>query len=289
MTIRPVFVYLILFCLLAGTAGAGRLFWFAASFGWEKIGLHAEQCENDGLMVKIDFLGRYLSKETAGLDSLVAFEDFLRLTYGMKPISTDVRKAGVGGEPSPGEKAEVNITDPQLKKSVAVQEGLSMLLRRAQLQTTTFGETGEHVGRFHRLWSQSPSTWPTAGYVTSGFGYRTDPMSGEILFHDGLDIANRKGTPVFAPAEGVVKVSAVFQDFGNAVIISHPESGIETIYGHLDRSSVKDGQSVKRGDLIGYVGSSGKSTGPHLHYEIRKNGCSVNPVSFILPEEQIID
>jgi hypothetical protein len=289
VTMRHVLVYLFLFCMLAGTAGAARLLWFSASFGWGKIGLHKERCENEGLMVKIDFLDRYLAKETRKLDSLVAFEDFMRLTYGMEAISTDVRKAGIGGVPSPGEEAEVNITDPQLKKSAAVQEGLSMLLRRAQLQNSTFGETGEHVERLYKFWSQSPSIRPADGYVTSGFGYRTDPMSGEILFHDGLDIANQTGTPVFAPADGIVKASGVFQDFGNAIIISHSESGIETIYGHLDKSSVKAMQSVKRGDLIGHIGSSGKSTGPHLHYEIRKNGCAVNPVSFICPADRITD
>jgi hypothetical protein len=289
VAVRPLFVYLLIFCLLAGTAGAARLLWFSASFGWEKVGLHKELCENGVLMVKMDLLDRYLARETLELDRLVAYEDFLRLTYGMKAISTDVRKAGIGGVPSAGEEAEAAVTDPQLRKSAAVQNGLSMLLRRAQLQNSTFGETGEHIGRLCRMWSQCPSIKPVEGHVTSGFGYRIDPMSGEVLFHDGLDIANLKGTPVFAPADGVVKVSSVFQDFGNAVIISHPASGIETVYGHLDRSLVKAMQAVKRGDLIGYVGSSGKSTGPHLHYEIRKNGCAVDPVSFIFPADRIVD
>jgi murein DD-endopeptidase MepM/ murein hydrolase activator NlpD len=238
---------------------------------------------------RIDFLDGFISRETLKLDSLVAFEDRMRLTYGMNPISTDVRKAGIGGVPSPAEKEEGTITDVLTKRSAAMLEGLSMLLRRAQLQHTTFGEMSAYVGQRYRYWSQSPSIWPASGTVTSGFGYRTDPMNGETMFHDGLDIANRTGTPVFAPADGVIKTRGVFQDFGNAVIIAHPESGIETIYGHLDKAFVEEQQFVKRGELVGYVGSSGKSTGPHLHYEIRKSGCAVNPGPYILPADQITD
>jgi len=287
--IHPVFVYILLFCLLAGTAGFARLLWFSASFSLAKIGLCNERCENDRLMVKIDLLDKFFFKETQKLDNLVAYEDFMRLTYGMNAISTDVRKAGIGGVPSPGEKADVAYTDPLLKKSAAVLEGLSMLLRRAQLQNTTFDKTGQQIEHLYTFWSQSPSIRPAAGYVTSGFGYRPDPISGENLFHDGLDIANQFGTPVFAPADGIVKASSQLQDFGNAVILNHQESGIETIYGHLMKSAVQVQQNVKRGDLIGYVGSSGKSTGPHLHYEVRKNGCAINPGPFLLPADQISD
>lgn len=287
--IHAIIVYMLLLCLLAGTAGITRLLWFSMSFSLAKIGLYHERCENDRLMVKIDFLDRFLYKETLKLDNLVAFEDFMRLTYGMNSISTDVRKAGIGGVPSPEEKAEVIYSDPLLKKSTVVLEGLSMLLRRAQLQNTTFDETGQHIERQYKFWSQSPSLRPAVGHVTSGFGYRQDPITGENLFHDGMDIANQFGTPVFAPADGIVKASSQLQDFGNAVILDHPESGIETIYAHLMKSVVQAQQNVKRGELIGYVGSSGKSTGPHLHYEVRKNGCAVNPCPFILPSDQVTD
>jgi hypothetical protein len=114
--VHAVFVYLLVFCLLAGAAGFARLLWFSASFSMAKIGLCNERCENDRLMVKIDFLDKFLFKETMKLDRLVDYEDFLRLTYGMNAISTDVRKAGIGGVPSSGEKADVAYADPLLKK-----------------------------------------------------------------------------------------------------------------------------------------------------------------------------
>ena len=289
VTIRTAGAFLLLLCLLAGTIGFVRLLCFSASFSWAKIGLYHERCENDRLKVKIDFLDKFLLKETMKLNNLVAFEDFTRLAYGMNPISADVRKAGIGGTPSPEEKVDVAYNNPLLIKASAVQESLSILLRRAELQNTTFEQMSDYVGHLYKYWSQSPSIRPAAGTVTSGFGYRPDPITGENLFHEGLDIANQIGTPVFAPADGIVKATGLLQNFGNAVIIAHPESGVETIYGHLSKSSVQAPQSIKRGELIGFVGNSGKSTGPHLHYEIRKNGCSVNPGPFILPTDQTTD
>lgn len=287
--VHPVCAILLLFTLLAGTIGFARLLCFTTSFSWAKVGLYHERCENERLQVKIGFLDKFLAKETLKLNSLVAFEDFTRLAYGMNSISTDVRRAGIGGTPSPEEKVDVTYTNPLLIKAVAVQESLSILLRRAELQNATFDQMGEYVGHLYKYWSQSPSIRPAAGIVTSGFGYRSDPITGETLFHDGLDIANQIGTPVFAPADGIVKATGQMQNFGNAVVIAHPESGVETIYGHLKKSSVQASQSVKRGELIGFVGNSGKSTGPHLHYEIRKNGSAVNPVPFILPTDQTTD
>ena len=287
--INAVLTYLLFIGLVAGTIGFVRLVWFSASYSLGKIGYYHERCENERLMVKIDFLDKFFLKETSKLNNLIAFEDFTRLMYGMNSISTDVRKAGIGGTPSAEEKADVTCTKPSLIKSAAVQESLLTLLRRAQLENATFEQMGEYVGHLYRYWSQSPSIRPTTGIVTSGFGYRSDPISGETLFHDGLDIANQIGTPVFAPADGIVKATGVLQNFGNAVVIGHPESGVETIFGHLSNYTVQAQQMVKRGDLIGFVGNTGKSTGPHLHYEIRQNGRAINPCPFILPSDQTTD
>lgn len=126
-----------------------------------------------------------------------------------------------------------------------------------------------------------PSIWPVQGFLTSRFGYRMSPVSGRRDFHKGLDISARTGTPVVAPAAGTV--SSVGRDgaYGNTVNIRHG-SGIITKYAHLQRYVVKDGQAVRRGTIIGYVGSTGRSTGPHLHYEVLLNGVNVNPLRYIL-------
>ena len=127
----------------------------------------------------------------------------------------------------------------------------------------------------------TPSIWPVRGWVTSRFGYRTDPFTGLRRFHRGIDIANRRGTPVIAPADGLV--ARIYRDatLGLVLVINHGY-GIITRYGHLHKVLVRVGQRVKRGQRIALLGNSGRSTGPHLHYEVRLNGVPVNPFRYIL-------
>ncbi|MDR2820139.1 MAG: M23 family metallopeptidase [Desulfovibrio sp.] len=127
-----------------------------------------------------------------------------------------------------------------------------------------------------------PSIWPAVGFISSSFGRRSSPISGQLgEFHKGLDISNRVGTPVVAPAQGTVILVAPDGAYGNSVEIDHG-GGIITKYAHLQRWAVKSGQWVKRGEIIGYIGMSGRTTGPHLHYEVRLNGVPVNPMRYIL-------
>ncbi len=127
----------------------------------------------------------------------------------------------------------------------------------------------------------TPSIWPVEGHLTSSFGYRVNPFTGKSTLHAGIDIATRVGTPVVAPARGTV-VSAGWQNaYGNCVVINHGNS-ITTRYAHMSSFTVKEGQVVNRGDVIGAIGSTGRSTGPHLHYEVRIAGTPVNPMRYIL-------
>jgi len=126
----------------------------------------------------------------------------------------------------------------------------------------------------------TPALWPVTGWLSSGFGSRRDPVDGSQDFHPGLDIAANRGTPVRATADGVVRSSAYDGNYGNAVVVEH-SSWISTRYGHLSRFAVQAGQEVRRGDLIGYVGSTGRATGAHLHYEILLNGQPINPLRLL--------
>lgn len=126
----------------------------------------------------------------------------------------------------------------------------------------------------------TPSGWPLAGWLTSSFGNRRDPLNGGDDFHAGLDIAADKGTPVRATADGTVEMANYNGNYGNCVVISHG-FGIGTRFGHLSGYAVAAGQKVKRGDVIGYVGSTGRTTGPHLHYEILINGQPINPLRLL--------
>ncbi len=129
--------------------------------------------------------------------------------------------------------------------------------------------------------SCTPSIMPAEGWISSGFGYRKDPFTGRIRFHAGIDISNRIGTPVVAPADGIVTFVGKDGGYGNLIIISHGY-GITTRYGHLHKIFVKVGQKVQRGDIIGEIGNTGRSTGPHLHYEVRIYNKPVNPLRYIL-------
>jgi len=128
--------------------------------------------------------------------------------------------------------------------------------------------------------SSSPNLWPVEGQVTASFGERIDPFNGEGAFHSGVDISAGFGSAVIAPADGMVTFADFLGGYGRAIIVDHGH-GISTRYGHLSNFAVAAGQYIHRGDTIGYVGTSGRSTGPHLHYEVRINDVPVNPYKYL--------
>ena len=136
------------------------------------------------------------------------------------------------------------------------------------------------VERREALASSTPSIWPAHGWITGTFGGRSDPFSGEPAFHQGLDISTDKGQPVFATADGRVESAAYTGDYGNLVVLQHG-FGLVTRYGHLSGFAVQPGETVKRGAVIGYVGSTGRATGSHVHYEILANGKLINPLQLL--------
>jgi murein DD-endopeptidase MepM/ murein hydrolase activator NlpD len=136
------------------------------------------------------------------------------------------------------------------------------------------------VERREALAAATPSIWPAHGWLTGTFGGRSDPFTGEPGFHQGLDISTEKGQPVYAAADGTVDSAGYTGDYGNLIVLRH-DFGLATHYGHLSAFGVKAGQRVKRGDVIGYVGSTGRSTGAHLHYEILANGTLINPLQLL--------
>lgn len=136
------------------------------------------------------------------------------------------------------------------------------------------------IERQRQLAAATPSIWPAKGWLTGTFGGRSDPFTGESAFHPGLDISASKGQPVYATADGQVDSASYAAEYGNMIVVRHG-FGITTRYGHLSGFKVKAGQAVHRGDIIGYVGSTGRSTGAHLHYEILANGKLLNPLQLL--------
>ena len=135
--------------------------------------------------------------------------------------------------------------------------------------------------RRFELVASTPTVWPVHGAVNSGFGIRPDPFTGQPAFHEGVDISTARSEPVFATADGVVMRSGWAGEYGKAIALAHGDR-YETVYGHLEETLVAEGQKVHRGDRVGLVGSTGRSTAPHLHYEVRVDGHPVNPLEYIL-------
>ncbi len=142
-----------------------------------------------------------------------------------------------------------------------------------------FGEPNATTADWLRL-ASAPNLWPVEGPITGSFGERTDPFNGEGAFHTGIDISSTYGQAVIAPADGVVEFADLQNGYVRLVVMDHP-NGISTRYGHLSAFNVAPGQHVLRGDVIGYVGLSGRSTGPHLHYEVRIYNTPVNPYKYL--------
>lgn len=197
------------------------------------------------------------------------------LQNSMDRLPAVVKNRAMGG---PGAGAALTSVTPGLSSPESTFSVLKDLLQglESRLQTVR-----SDVDKRNALAAATPSIWPTHGWLSSSMGNRADPLTGEKDFHPGLDISADKGDPVYATADGRVSNAAMAGNYGNLVVIDHGY-GIETRYGHLSAFKVRAGQVVKRGDLLGLVGSTGRTTGAHLHYEVRANGRILNPLQLLL-------
>jgi murein DD-endopeptidase MepM/ murein hydrolase activator NlpD len=166
----------------------------------------------------------------------------------------------------------------------SVSSTLSNITNRISFQEKSYLEIEDMIKDKEKLLASTPAIQPVnnkdLNRVASGFGYRIDPVYKTVKFHAGLDFSAPQGTPIYATADGRVTTAGNLSNgFGNHVIINHG-FGYQTLYGHMVRVKVKNGQLVKRGEVIGWVGSTGKSTGPHLHYEVHKGGRTIDPIYF---------
>lgn len=220
--------------------------------------------------------------------------DYKRQMFLLRDLDTKLRRAvslgprdkaqqvlGIGGPDELGIQNLASLGEKKQEEALKeMHQELSQLKGAASRQEASLQMLIEYFEDKRSLYVSTPSVWPTRGWVTSPFGTRTSPFSGIPKFHEGIDIAAQTGTTVMAPADGVIIKAGFSTGYGNMVEISHGY-GIKTVFGHNSRLNVKPGQRVKRGDVIAYVGDSGSSTGPHLHYEVRVNGLPVNPVRYM--------
>jgi murein DD-endopeptidase MepM/ murein hydrolase activator NlpD len=235
--------------------------------------------ENTEQKEKISNYEESIKRLKTTISSFESYAKRLNVMMGFKSPDVIHGEPGLGGgDPGPKGTAEP-APDPQSisfsaiknlsQKADSVEKNLGSLVNILESQTARLATT--------------PTIWPAQGWVSSPFGYRIDPFTGKRTFHRGIDIATNFGNPVVATADGNVIEAAYDKFFGRTVTISHG-GGIVTQYCHLDKYIVKAGQRIKRGDLLGYIGKTGKALGPHLHYEVRINDTSVNPYNYILEE-----
>jgi len=186
---------------------------------------------------------------------------------------------GIGGSDKETRVKELLDQDQQ-KLITGIREGIAKLNEDAKDREKSFNELLIFLHEQKSILAATPSLWPVKGWVTSEFGVRESPFRSGVEFHKGLDISTRFGKEVVAPADGLVIVNAYDQQEGNYIKIDHGR-GLATGFAHLSRMAVKQGMRVKKGDIIGYVGDTGRSTGSHLHYSVFVNNVPVNPRKYL--------
>jgi murein DD-endopeptidase MepM/ murein hydrolase activator NlpD len=236
------------------------------------------QSENSYLSKKYQELQGQVSEITNIYDGLVQKEVAIRNIFNLPEISADERGLGIGGP----ENTAFRTVSNAMQLATSAESAVETLLRLAQFEKEKYEEVYSSMTAKKTLLDHTPSIAPTLGSQSRGYGMKYDPFTGNLQFHGGIDIANRTGTPIVATADGRV-VTATYDKggLGNMVMLDHG-NGMATRYGHMSKIKVMAGQIVKRGALIGYIGSTGYSTGPHLHYEVIKDGHPVNPIDYII-------
>ena len=207
-------------------------------------------------------------------------DNIYRIIFEADPIPSSIRNAGFGG--SDRYKDLEGYSNTQLMKETT--ERLDRITKQLYIQSKSFDEVVKMAKGKEKLIASIPAIMPLNNknlkHAPSGYGWRTHPIYKTQEFHPGMDFTAEQGTPIYATGDGVVEVAdANAQGYGNHVVINHG-FGYQTLYGHMSKIATTPGKKVKRGDLIGYVGSTGLSTGPHVHYEVIKNGEKVNPINF---------
>jgi murein DD-endopeptidase MepM/ murein hydrolase activator NlpD len=243
--------------------GCFSLFGFVASYArmaWKVANYNALRREADQLRTRYQNLQKVVSQTNEQLASLEVFANEVQVAYGIKQ-----KLEGPSDISSEGKLA------PSFADSIADYN---------YLRTANNLGLGSRAYRRFQLENSQPSIWPVDGRLMGAFGERTDPFSGEGAFHKGVDITAPIGTPIRATADGIVTFAEMENGFGRLVKINHG-NGVETYYAHLSRFYVQPGQDIRRGELIGAVGTSGRVTAPHLHYEVHLRGVAVNPYRYL--------
>lgn len=239
------------------------------------------RAENEAMKDDYELLDKQIRDLNTRLRELETRDnEVYRSIFEANPIPDSARAKQL--EQKKEEQLVASLNDIQLARSIA--SSIKNLTARMDAQKKSYGDIEGFIKNKEDLLASTPAIQPVSNAdlkrLASGFGYRIDPIYKMTKFHAGLDFSAPQGTPVYASANGTISVAGnLGNGYGNHVVIRHGY-GYETLYGHLYKIKARNGQKVKRGEIIGYVGSTGKSTGPHLHYEVHRNGVKVDPIYY---------
>jgi murein DD-endopeptidase MepM/ murein hydrolase activator NlpD len=246
--------------------------------------------DNAQMLSQYNILNKRLEQLSIVLNDVQHRDDNIyRVIFEAEPIAEEIRTAGFGGINRYKELEGYNDSELIIKTS----EKLDQLSKQLYIQSKSFDEVFEMAKKKEQMLAALPAIQPVSNKdlkrMASGYGYRIDPQYKVRKMHRGMDFTAKTGTPIYATGDGkILKVERKRSGYGYCVRINHGYNYV-TLYGHMSKINVRLGQKVKRGDVIGYVGNTGKSSGPHCHYEVRKNGKAINPVNFyfndLSPEE----
>lgn len=277
MSLRLLSVYTLIGLVVCIMVGG---FFFAGQFITDRVDqeeLTRLQAENDELAQKYEQMRWNLAEVDSRYNELVQKEIALRTMFALPEINPQERQLGIGG---PGHKSLASMSQTE-RIAFLTETEVDRLLRLSEFEIEKYTEVEGDLNNLQDRLRHTPSIWPTKGWQSRGFGMKYDPFTGYKQMHRGIDIANHHGTPVIATADGRVKSAGRAGALGKMLVIDHGY-GFVTRYGHLSQIEVKRGQTVKRGDVIALMGNTGYSTGPHLHYEVWRNGKALNPMNYVL-------
>ena len=238
--------------------------------------------ENKQLQEIIESQELRIEKFYEDLESIKEQGEIFRKIVKLPPINDDVRRLGTGGSQEKDHSSHLEYLLPKMTNLNEMKKRINHLNRLLNLESLSYFESYEEVLKSPEIYKYIPAIHPvdrTKGRFSSGYGYRRDPFDRKYRFHEGDDFSAKIGTPVVATADGVVKKSKYWGTYGNYIEIDHG-NGYRTVFAHLSKRKVKAGDKVLRGQTIGKVGNTGKSTASHLHYEIKKFGKNINPKDY---------
>jgi murein DD-endopeptidase MepM/ murein hydrolase activator NlpD len=237
--------------------------------------------ENKQQRIQLIALAQKIDQVSEKLMELKEFDHKLRVMVNLESRDENVQFLGIGGSDPTLLDPNYTVEKAHQKLVRLMHKSLEDLETEAAIQINEKEELYKFLENQKSILACTPSLWPVRGWISSRFGYRISPFTNEKEFHKGLDICTRMNAPISAPADGVV--SSVGWDYGYGKILTLKHGyGMKTRYAHLEKTLVKKGQYVKRGQKIALVGNSGRTTGPHLHYEVHLNGVPLDPLRYIL-------